>query len=502
MPIDTRHPLYASQTDDWQRCRDTIAGEHAVRDRITEYLPVPPGMQASGGTVAIASVEDFNAALSSGKGNASNGSARYAFYASFAEFPEIVAPALNGIQGIIHSKPPEIELPAAMEYLRESATPDGDGIDALWELVTREIIATGRVSLLAEVSMADGQDRLRLCPYVAESLINWRTQRKIDGGNLTMAVLEELNREEKAEDEYQLEDVTRWRELRLIEGRYAVRMWEKTQDGDPAVVLNEAGEEWTVPGLRGQAFDRVPLTVINATDTGLEYGSIPLLPMARRALAIFRKTADYHRSLYIKGDPQICLAGVDKSEVPGTVGGGSTWTFTNPDAKWGFLDIDGNGIPLMREAIQDEFDRFAAETGRLMEGDGGKAAESGEALRRRQSMQMVTIRSLVINAAQGLQASLRQVARLLGLSDDQRDAIFVTPNLDFLESPISADDAMKWISAKNMGFPIAAVELRDLAQRANLVYRDAEEAFELIDSEGPALGLIGSGNQQGEQTEQ
>lgn len=486
MPINTRHPEYQEQVENWQRCRDTIEGEQAVRERIETYLPPPPGMK---GGINVASVQQ---ALTS-TGSSSN---RYAFYASFAEFPEIVGPTINGIQGLIHAKKPEVVLPGKLDYLLETATGAGDSLWELWEEITREVMSVGRVNLLAEVSQR-GDDRLYLCPYVAESLINWRVRPKIQGGQVTLCVLEECESVDDPEDAYALKEVKRWRELLLTESGYVVRLWQANGDGKPEIAPNEAGEEFTVPTLFGKAFGEIPMTPINAVDNDFRFGSIPSLPMVRRALAIFRKSADYHRSLYIKGDPQPVLFGVDPSEKPTEIGGGSIWCFQQPEGKAQFLDIDGQGIPLMRQAIQDEFERFSAETGRLMDVNDKAGAESGVALKQRHSMQLVTVKSLVINAASGLQAALRQMARLMGLSPDEIKGIEFRPNLDFAEAAMTADELLKLVMACNQGAPLSRETVHSIARRRGLTMKTYEDEQDEISQQGPALGAIGSGSVSG-----
>ncbi len=484
MPIDTRHPNYEQQLNDWQCCRDCITGERAVRERIETYLPPPPGLLSG---LMVGSAVDALAGRMTGT------TSRYHFYCTFAEFPEIVGPTLNGIQGLIHAKPLEIVLPGRLAYLLDSATGAGDSIFELWEQITRELFAAGRINLLAEVS-EQGDDKLYLCPYVAESLINWRVRPKILGGQPTLCVFEECDLIDDDQDAYILKERKRWRELLQTPDGYGVRLWEANADGEPVVVASAAGEEVTVPMLFGQPFAEIPLTAINAVDTGFEYGPVPILPMVRRALAIFRKTADYHRALYIKGDPQPVICGVDPSEVPHEIGGGTIWSFSSSEAKAHFLDIDGQGIPLMRQAIQDEFERFSAETGRLMDVNDKAGAESGEALRRRHSMQLVTVKSVVINAAAGLQQALRQIGRLTGLNPEEIAGIQVKPNLDFAEPGMSGEELLKLIMAANQGAPLSHQSIHELARRRGLTDKSFDEEQEAIADQGPTLSRINSAN--------
>ena len=489
MPISSVHPTYNAQTNDWETMRDSLKGDKAIRANIRKYLPPPPGMDLRG-------TADINDILGmSAKGIQS----RYTFYTGFAEWPEIVQMTLNAVQGLVHEKPPTIELPDDLSYLIETATPAGDSMLDLWEMVTRETFASGRVSLLSEIF----EDQVFICLYRAESLINWQQLPRLAGGELVLAVLMEVKTRPKQEDKYEHEDIDHFRELQLFAdilesgdpgpSEYRVRVWEATDGNDPTILISNATDEngWITPLFFGQSWEEIPLTVNNANDRGFRFGPLPLISAARRAISIFRKTADYFRSLYNKSDPQAILFGVDKEDVPKNIGGSSIWTFPEADGSAMYLDIDGQGIPLQREAISDQYDRFEQETGRLVAPDAGAInAASGEALRRRAANQQVTVKSLIINAAASMQAHLRMMARQMGKSDEAVAAITFTANLDFAEPMMTGREFMDYVLAKNAGGPLATETLHDLARTHKITDRDFDEEMALIDAEGPTAADI------------
>ena len=290
----------------------------------------------------------------------------YNFYISFAEFPEIVEPALTGFQGIIHAREPKINIPSRMDYLEEDATPEGFSLQVLWQTITREILSGGRVGLLADVSQ---DDNVRIVPYSVENITNWQERPPRLGGGAAFVVIRELKRVAQEDDQGNRDEfATRqrrfWRELRLNDNLYQTRLWkdpetarvERTtgattpavlpatpasgEQGEPEVVKVD-GQEWTTITLMGKTFDQIPFLSVNALDVGFDYGAVPILPMTRRAYSIYRLTADYRRSLYMKGDPQPYVAGIQPEDAPPRIGGETVWTFANSDAKPGDLDIDG-----------------------------------------------------------------------------------------------------------------------------------------------------------------
>lgn len=449
MPVSSERPEFQHRVDDWRLVRDTVEGEAAIRRAITRYLPVPPAMN-EGGVI----------------------SSRYDFYKSFAEFPELISPTLNGILGLIHEKRPIVNLPTKMQYMIKTATPDGETLEEYWERLTQEILVVGRFISLAEIY----NDTPYLCPYPTESLINWSLLPKRDGGGPDMVVFREVTQEPMTDDEFEYETVTRYRVIRLDgDGTYSVTVYmEAWDDNLKATIFRPVdGYENIRPSLLGREFDFLPVVVVNTLDTGFDYGPIPMLPMARRAASIFRKSADLNRSIYIKCDPQPVIMGVDSADAPSQIGGGSIWTFENAEAKVQYLDIDGQGIPIMQKAIQDDFERFSDEVGTLFEGV-TSGYESGEALRRRQAMRQVTIKSLVINAAQGLVESLKMIGRVLGLSESELDTIEFTPNLDFTEPMMTGQELQNLIQARNLGAPISEEAVHALMKRRQLTNFDWE----------------------------
>jgi len=484
MGVDAQHEEYKARLPDWRRIRDALDGERVVKARRQEYLPPPPGMQSELGNELIGAT---------GKRTVSG---PYDFYLSFAEFPEIVDPALTGFQGMIHSGTPVVELPDDLAYVQEDATPRGDNLFVLWQQVTREVLAGGRAGLLAEIGE---DDEVSLCPYSAESVVNWTERTQRDGGGASLVVLRECRTVQAQDakgnvDPFSTEERILWRELRIIGGVYQVRVWEdagrpgpaNVSTTDPASKLRIV-KDWVTPQFFGKPLDYIPFTCINALDIGYSYGAIPILPLVRRAFSIYRLTADYRRALYLKGDPQPYIAGVVKGskDVPKRFGGEELWTFSNANAKVGFLDIDGQGIPLMRQAIADEYERFDQEGGRLLSTT--QRAESGDALARRMRAHQVTLRNVVINAAMGMEQALRVVAEV---AQEDEESVSFKPSLNFSEPELTGSEALQWVQAKSGGFPISDRTLHDLAVRGGVTDKSFEDEVDEMDQEGAALSAI------------
>lgn len=477
MPVDSVHENYQLREADWQMIRDSLEGERVIKARRHVYLPVPPGMATSS-----------NEVLENGKRVTND---RYSFYLSFAEFPELIAPTLNGFQGIIHSNEPHVELPRRMEYLLEDATPEGEPLNVLWERVTRELLVTGRIGLLADSSM---DDNLRLATYSAENILNWRLGERREGGDPMMLVLREFQELPKEDDEFELEDQVVYRELRLMDGKYWVRVWAAKGARMPRLSLAgrveppsggsssdepEVIQDWYMPTLFGRPFQRIPFVCMNVHEIGFSFGPVPLLPLVRRALSIYRKSADYNRALYIKGDPQVVISGITQEQAPSKIGGDSVWCLPNPQARAMYLDIDGQGIPLMKDAINDEYERFYQEGGKLLD-TAERPAESGEALRRRQVALQVSLRTIAQNAGEAMQHTLRQVAELLG---EDPSTVKFQADLDFAEPNMAGRELLDIMAAKAQGAPYSNRSIHERMRRGGLTRLTYEQEQEELRTE-------------------
>lgn len=516
MPVDRPHGEYQQRVGDWESIRDALQGQRVVKGRRTKYLPPPPGMPVS-----------KNELLASTSKRTTED--QYDFYLSFAEFPEIVEPALTGFQGIIHARNPHVELPPKMEYLLDDATPDGDKLLVLWATVTREMLSGGRIGLLADVSSND--DKVRVVTYAAENVLNWQALLPREGGGAAFVVLFEARQVPRETDKglpdvFSTEDRKFWRELRLRGGTYQVRLWTEPdqtrstqtttfpdldvdigavtsiQQEEPKIVPVD-GQEWNEVRLFGKPFNQIPFLSVNSLDIGFEYGAIPMLPLVRRAFSVYRLTADYRRSLYQKGDPQPFISGIPKDQAPTKIGGEKLWVFENPEAKAAYLDVEGDGgIPMMRQAIQDDLIRFDQEGGRLLSTT--QRPESGDALKSRLLAHQVTLRNVVINAGMGLERELRIMAVMMG---EDPDTVVFLPDLDFAEPVMDGQTALEWAQARRQGFPVSARTLHDLAHRGGVTEKTFEEEKAEIEEDLESLvveqeGVPGEGSAQSQPKDQ
>ncbi|MCA2013509.1 DUF4055 domain-containing protein [Cereibacter sphaeroides] len=407
MDITTRHPAYTTFAPSWRLMRDAVAGEDDIKGAGEQYLPMKSGQAAM--KDAAKQKKAFEA------------------YAARAEFPEIVAPTIRGAVGVMFSKPAEIQLPTRMEHLLERATIDGLTMDSLQRRIATEVMTTGRYGLLPGIR--NGVPHL--AGYTAESIINWDST----DGEADFAVLDETgwvrNRETGSWAE-----VERYRECTVLEGRYVSRLWSKGSGGwEPA-----GDEEARTP--RGAPLSGMPLVFIGSMDITPSPDDVPLYGLAKLAVRAYRLDADRSWALHMTSEPTPWMNGfndaqqaIEDGAVPQGLGSAALWILPE-GAQAGYLEFSGPGLAAQADAIADTLERAAHFGAQVIQR--GSSAESGEALKLRAASQTATLTTIAQTVASGLEKALRNIATWIDADPDQ---VTVTPNLDFFDRTMTADEA-------------------------------------------------------------
>lgn len=455
MSVTTRHEDYILTEEDVLLMRNSIRGQRAIKERDFDftYLPRPPALVRAGGDP--------------------DGS-RYAFYKSFAEYPELVGPTVLGLQGMVHATEALVELPSKMEYLLERATPDQKTLQQLWQFVTSEIFSVGRISLLPEVLPIDigkVKEPTLIATYTREALRNWRTKQIWMGPS--MIILSEP--QTKADGRFSSLTVEQYRILELDDNNQ-YRQSVITVDKE-----SEVEESSVLISRKGLKFESIPLVIINTASLGLNIDAIPLLPMANKALDVYRKKASYGRAMYNTSDPTPTATGVKSSELPDTIGGGAMWSATSKDARFGLLEVFGTGLAAQRQAIGDDLAEAYSNAGRIMDTSKNQP-EAGVAIKRQQNAQKITTVSVVVNAAQGMEKTLKNIAVIMG---EDPDKVKFVPNLDFAELSIEAQDLLGIMQAKNDGLPLSQKNIHELLRQSKMTNDNFKTEIGDIDNEEP-----------------
>lgn len=434
MDYRTRHfTVTAERSAEWQLMRDAMDGESAIKLQGELYLPKPSGFKA-------------NPAIEADM---------YRAYRGRAQFPEILAPSVSAMIGIIHGREIKIDLPAALEYMWENADGTGLPLEAFHRRITRELLVIGRYAVLADAPEGGGDPFL--AGYHADSVINW---------DADWWVLDESG---QVRSGFKWEKRSRYRVLTMNGLAYAQALYE----GD-----NAAPVEIQVTAVGGRNLPRIPFTIANARDLSAKIETPPLIGVARAALAIYQLSADYRHQLYMSGQETLVAINGD---APTAVGAGVVHKMMGaegltPDLK--YVSPSCSGIDAHLKAMEDNRIAAVQAGARLLEQSDG-VQESGEARKLRFASETATLTSIAQSSCALLERSLRNVAMIRGIPEDD---IVVTPPADLLDRTMSATDFAALFGVYERG-GISWRTLYEAGQRGGVfsAERDADEEYALID---------------------
>ena len=467
MSVDTKHPLYLEFDQDWIQLRETYRGERIVKEAGFKYLPATSGMIEDG--IANTEAPGFKA---------------YTAYRKRARFPELVKEAVESMLGVMHNKPPSIELPAALEPLREKFTLRNESLNMLLRRINEEQLITGRLGLLLEVPEAVPAEGGAVLPfaalYRAEHLINW------DEGDVDKTKPDSLNlvaideSEEERTRGFEWEFVTKHRILVLGdpfkneqagEGVYQVGVFRENVEFTTEALIT--------PSIGGRTMPRIPFVFVNTKDVVPTPDEAPLLGLSNLTTTIYRGEADYRQALFLQGQDTLVTIGNTNTEGDLIrVGAGASISLPiDGDAK--FIGVSADGLSEMRESLQNDYTQGNQKAGSLLEAV-SRSAESGEALRVRVAARTASLNQIAMAGAFALQELLRMAAEWVGANPEE---VIVEPNLDFVADIMAGKELVDLMAAKGLGAPLSIESIHSLQVERGLTTKTFEEELEAMEEE-------------------
>jgi hypothetical protein len=495
MALSAFHPRFGSMIPEWVMLRDFVKGERAVKAKTTEYLPATKGMLLDGmvptrpGIVygIPSNIPNQQIGTTGVNSNTSIGQETYDAYLLRAVFPEYVKDALEIFMGMLHNKSPVIELPKALEPLRDSATELGEPLELLLQRINLEQLTTGRLGLLVDLPLTP--DPINPLPfialYVAEAIRNWDNDEI--GNNrtdLNLVVLDESTY--KREEDFIWKAVAKYRVLMLASSDYQAGAFE----GDGGTPEFDQSKMRT-PNIRGKGLKNIPFFFVNSKDIAPDPDEPPLLGLARLCGAIYRGEADYRQNLFMQGQDTLVIIGERAKTIPtdATVpneeplrtGAGSRIELEaapGSDAK--YVGVQSQGLTEQRYALENDRKRAESRSGQLIDAAKGDK-ESGTALKTRVGAQTATLNQIAKTGALALELALKQAAIWVGANPDE---VKVQPNLEFADYQMSGQDLVNLMTAKRtMGAPLSLESVHRLMVQGNLTMLDFQTETAMLDKE-------------------
>lgn len=465
MPVDSLHPAYEPHERRAARVRDAVAGTDAVKAAKTLYLPHPvAGWDKLTGDLREEAVERFEA------------------YIARATFLGVTGRTHEGMLGGVFRKTAEVELPAAIDYMREDADGSGMALEQFSKLCVSGVMQEGRAGVLVDYPEAeDGLTReqtrgLRatLRFYDSASIVNWRT----DGERLALVVLREVY--EVDVDEFDRDREFQYRVLRLEEGVYTQQVY---RDERPA------GEKVTPRDASGQPWTTIPFQFLGAKNNDEHPDKPLLLDIADINLAHYRNSADVEEGAHLVGQPMLHVdigdASVDewKELNPTGIQVGSRRGIQTKNGSIAMVQAEERNLPLsLMEAKEKQMLAIGA---RLIEQRGGN--ETAEAVRARSGAENASLSSVATNVSDGIENTLEWCLAFMGGTGE----VVYRLNQEFYEEGADPQEVVARIQELDRGL-IAKQDYRTWRRKTGGIdpKRTDEEIDTDVESGGTSIGAI------------
>lgn len=437
--IDATHPLYDCRLAQWRRCRDCWDGQEAIkrRDHGRCYLPPTDGMVLDGAFTPDAKAIGWT---------------NYRAYLNRALFYGFYADAVTMALGLAWTKEPIFEglTNTPLEYLIDKATHEGESLCRLLYRINENQMGVGRLGLLADMPAGEtaGKPQPYISLYTAEACINWDAsfQGELAQEKLNLVVLNESG--PRRTGTFGWEECEQYRVLTLgpvdtneVTGVYRMGVFAQSGGEDKAGTPMFEEESMLTPSIQGRQLDEIPFVFCNSTSATSCPVDPPLLSLADLALSLYQIGADYHQGMHAACQATAVTKGLKKA-APGEQeirlgAGGHISLGDSPNVDAFFLEIEGKGIPELRQAVSNAKDMCSQRAGEVVD-QSSRGRESGNALEQRISVRTANLGAVVESGAHGLQKLLRIMGKWLGMTEAEVSKITVRPNRVFAKKNLSA----------------------------------------------------------------
>lgn len=429
--VSNKHPDYIRLLPDIERNRDAVAGERRIKSKRTKYLPPLASMCQSCDS-------DGNSTQSCGV--TSEGLASYNKYLSLAYFYGATGRTVDGLSGLIFTKPAQTEIPNVIEYIEGNADGKGNSIRKLSEDASVEAFITPQLGFLTDyptveqnVSVAEAEAmnlRPKILLYKFESIINWFYDIVDNELKLSLVTLEEVVTNRAG---FEVSTEIQYRVLELIDGVYHQSVYNDKEElvSGPTIIY-----------VNGEPSREIPFYFVNV---GAEMKSI-INDLVDANLNHYRFFADYAAKEHQSAFPVFYETGAQDDGDNIAIGPGAKWENRNESAGFGVLQSASDGGS-MRQYLLDMESRMAA-LGAEMLKPRISGAESAEAKSLDQVAQNSTVGSVAINVSEALTKALRFAAKWMG---DTSEVAAYKLNTDYNPKGLTGQDLTALVGAWQSG---------------------------------------------------
>jgi hypothetical protein len=482
MPVNSHHPDYDANLVAWQRARDVIAGEDAVKTAGIKYLP------------RLDSQTDDE----------------YLAYKSRASFFNATSRIADGYVGRIFRRDPTFKLPdasagigRALDTFVADADLLGTPLTAYAKNVAHEVITVGRAGTLVDWEDVS-EKRAFAVMYDTEQIINWHSER-VNGHNvLTLVVLKEhgSNKQQttpnagQPADAFRPEHVEQIRVLKLVPGTasaadgskawsYQVEIWQQQRGKSKRSKSEWILVETRTPLRLGKPLPQIPFVFHGPKHSLPKVDKLPLADVIAVNLDHYRLNADYKHGMHFTALPTAWVSGFDKTSNL-RIGSSTAWVSETPGATAGFLEFHGQGLSTFERAMTQDEQLMSVLGSRMLE-EQKRVGETAASIELRQSGENSVLSAVSLSISDSLSHVMRWIY-WWNSTEPTPEAIgdktvLMTLNSDFSIKGMASDEINAVVAAWKAG-AISRDTMFDLFRMGDVlpVGRSNEDEAKLVGS--------------------
>jgi len=326
-------------------------------------------------------------------------------------------------------------------------------------MLNTEVMAVGRVGILLDP--AEDINKPKIVVYKTEDILDWQTEGSDENIVYTGVLLQDRTIEndfwtEAPNDNYQM--------LLLLD-----------EDGIYTVAKFKNGERYASlqPTIQGKTLDYIPFVTAGTMDLTPDIDSPPMWPLSNLAVGMYQVDADLRNAQYMSCNPMLTLSGVDKDDIPAAIGSNVAMILESYTAKAYYPKTDTSALDHVRMYIKDKQSE-AIRLGANLLGNDNTMAESGEAIRLRQSMASATVASTVSTVGRGLQKVVNMAADWLTKVMNAE----VLVNKEFSSFQMTANEQIALVQSWQSGMLSSETALENY-RRAGMLHEGEDAKAEL-----------------------
>lgn len=467
---EAEHYTYKKNLPIWEKLRDVIEGEHAVKQREEVYLPLTDSMlrdKLLGNDLGI--VDQNTQQLPT------TWKQRYNKYVFNAEMPDITALAIRSATSLFVAKEASVDVPEILEPLKERATLKGSTLTQFHRDVARSVLSYGRAGVYCTLDGPENTPILSL--FTAFSIVNWEEDYVFGKRQLSRLVLAYEEKGVKKRLYFKLSEGLGCvvLEYQFVENAKKEDEWVPVPDTKQPVSAAPLSEGVAVitssSASAGYRLPFIPFSIINTEDCSCPVGRPPFLGVADQCLKYYRQDASYQEALGLYM-PSFVLEGLtegNKKMAPDIVVlGGATMLPEGMTSK--IMEYQGFSTDKLAAAMKGTLER-AQHMAALAFEPRHEIPESGVSKQETKKTKISSIKMISLVTGEGIEKAIKILSLWLGA---QAEDIRFTPNTEFMDSDMSPELLRELRETRVTGL-ISADTFHELMRRGGIHNRPTEE---------------------------